>query len=246
MFINFALLFLTALIAGATAYFIPKVKEPQYKLALVFAGAYLFSITVIHILPELYANAENPTWVGIYVLVGFFIQQVLEFFTSGAEHGHIHKHSHEDRHSMGSAVLVLVALLLHSFLEGALLSHPSQSHQHEISTSLLTGIILHKAPAAFALMSILLCHTKKSTAFIFLIIFALGSPLGMLMSDYLVEHHVLSAHAFTILFAVVSGNFLHISTTIVFESSVEHSFNIRKMGVALLGALIGVGAEFYS
>jgi hypothetical protein len=29
--------------------------------------------------------------------------------------------------------------------------------------------------------------------------------------------------------ALVSGNFLHISTTIVFESSPEHHFNARKL-----------------
>jgi hypothetical protein len=42
----------------------------------------------------------------------------------------------------------------------------------------------------------------------------------------------------------VSGNFLHISTTIVFESSPEHHFNARKLTVAILGALVAVGVEY--
>jgi zinc and cadmium transporter len=41
----------------------------------------------------------------------------------------------------------------------------------------------------------------------------------------------------------VSGNFLHISTTIVFESSLDHKFNARKMGVAVVAAALAVVAE---
>lgn len=246
MTIYFALLFFAALLAGLLALALPDLQKKSYKLVLVFAGSYLFAITIIHILPELYAGAQDPVMIGVYVLAGFFLQQILEYFTSGAEHGHIHHHEHDDRHSMSSAVLLLVALLIHSFLEGSLLAHPSDNHAHHESFSLLTGIILHKAPAAFALMSILLCHTKKSTAIVFLIIFALGSPIGMIVGDYYVENQMLSSAAFSVLFAVVSGNFLHISTTIVFESSLDHSFNAKKLGIAISGALIAVLAEFYA
>jgi len=245
MSLYFIILFLAAMVFGLISLALPKVNQKAYKLVLIFGGSYLFAITIIHILPELYSTAANPIAIGAYVLGGFFLQQVLEYFTSGAEHGHVHKPSDEHGHSMSSAILLLVALLLHSFLEGSLLAHPSDNHAHHESVSLLMGIVLHKAPAAFALMSILLCHTKKSTAIIFLVIFALGSPIGMLVGDYYVENQILSTKVFTILFAVVSGNFLHISTTIVFEGSSDHSFNARRLGVALLGALIAIGAEFY-
>lgn len=244
MTLYFLILFFVALIAGLAAFTLPAAKGNYYKLALVFAGSYLFSITILHILPELYATAENPTLIGAFVLGGFFLQQILEYFTEGAEHGHIHTHHDHHNHSLASGVLVLVALLIHSFMEGALLAHPSQSHPHHESWSLLTGIILHKAPAAFALMSILLCNMGKKTAVVFLIIFALGSPLGLFIGDFYVENSVAASGVFTVLFGIVSGNFLHISTTIVFESSVDHSFNLRKISVAMLGALIALLAEF--
>jgi hypothetical protein len=48
-----------------------------------------------------------------------------------------------------------------------------------------------------------------------------------------------------LLYALVSGNFLHISTTIVFESSPEHHFNARKLTVAILGALVAVAVEYF-
>ncbi|MTI20270.1 zinc permease [Fulvivirga sp. RKSG066] len=245
MIVYFAVLFFTALLSGLAAMFVPGVRGKSYKLVLVFAGAYLFAVTIIHILPEIYSTASDPSLIGAYVIGGFFLQQILEYFSSGAEHGHIHKHGDKHNHSFVSTLLLLVALLIHAFLEGALLAHPSDSHAHHESTSLLTGIVLHKAPAAFALISILLCHLSRGKAFIFLLIFALGSPLGMYIGDYYVENDILSSQAFAILFAVVSGNFLHISTTIVFESSENHGFNAKKLAVALAGAAIAVVTELW-
>lgn len=245
MLIYFTLLFLAAFFSGLLAFFIPGFKDKQYKLLLIFAGSYLFAITVIHILPELFSSARDPMHIGMYVLLGFFLQQFLEYFTSGAEHGHLHNATDNHTHSASSAILLLVALLIHSFLEGSLLAHPSTNHEHHESLSLLAGIVLHKAPAAFALMSILLCHLKRPTALVFLFIFSLGSPLGMYIGDYYVENNILSQGSFAMLFAIVSGNFLHISTTIVFETSSDHSFNARKLAAALLGAAMAVVAELY-
>lgn len=245
MLFNLLVLFFVALLAGLSALLIPEIKDKKYKLVLVFAGAYLFAVTIIHILPELFGRATDPTKIGLFILVGFFLQQVLEYFTAGVEHGHVHKHNEKHEHKASSAILVLLGLSVHSFLEGSLLAHPSTIHEHHDSNSLLFGILLHKAPAAFALMSILMCQLeKKKLAIIFLVLFSLASPLGLLIGDYYVANHMLSADAFTILFAIVSGNFLHISTTIVFESSVDHHFNAKKLGVGILGSLVAISAEY--
>ena len=244
MFINILVLFSIALVAGLVAIYVPKINGGNYKLLLVFAGSYLFSITIIHIFPELYSQSLNPGLIGICVLIGFFIQQGLEFLSSGVEHGHIHVHEKNHQHKESSAILVLVALCVHAFLEGGLLAHPRTITHHHDSNTLLWGIVLHKAPEAFALMSVLLCEVKtKARAIFFLLIFALASPVGLFLSDYLLANEWMSSQAFTILFAIVSGNFLHISTTIVFESSADHKFNSRKMGVALLATSIAIIAE---
>ena len=92
------ILFLTALIAGAVAFYVPILNTGTYKLWLVFAGSYLFSITIIHIFPELYTQRLDPGIVGICVLIGFFLQQALEFLSSGVEHGHIHVHEKNHQH----------------------------------------------------------------------------------------------------------------------------------------------------
>lgn len=246
MLSSLLILFLSALLSGLLVFVIPDLDKKNYKLALVFAGSYLFSITIIHIMPELFSQAENPTTIGLYVLLGFFLQQILEYFTAGAEHGHVHQHKGEHSHGITSAITVLAAMIIHALLEGSLLAHPSVIHAHHDSMGLLFGIVLHKAPAAFALMSIIVCQLQqKKLAIIFLILFAIASPIGMLVGDFYVENNALAHETFTILFAVVSGNFLHISTTIVFESSANHHFNAKKLGVAILGAILAVGAEYW-
>ncbi len=244
MLTDILILFFVAFGAGGLAFYFPKISNGNYKLALVFAGSYLFSITIIHILPELFHQDAQPGFVGMFVLVGFFLQQGLEFLSTGVEHGHIHVYDAGHHHRASSAMLVLFALGVHALLEGGLLAHPRTVEHHHDSSTLLWGILLHKAPEAFALMSVLLCELKsKKTALAYLILFAAASPAGLYLSDFLLAREAMSARAFTFLFALVSGNFLHISTTIVFESSLDHKFNGRKMGVAVAAASVAIVAE---
>lgn len=57
MTLKLIVLFFTPLVSGLFIFLVPKGKNPNYKMVLVFAGAYLFAITVIHILPELYRQS---------------------------------------------------------------------------------------------------------------------------------------------------------------------------------------------
>jgi zinc transporter ZupT len=126
------------------------------------------------------------------------------------------------------------------------LSHPSDSHHHNDVKALLFGIILHKMPAAFALMTVLLYElNRRNKAIVYLAIFCLASPVGLLTSHFFNQNNLISESSFTILYAVVCGNFLHISTTIFFESSPEHKFNAKKLGITIFGAFVAVLAEYF-
>src|SRR4051812_46691241 len=134
-------LFSIALSAGLLAFYIPKYNAKNYKLLLVFAGSYLFSITILHILPDLFHRDVNVEFIGIFILAGFFLQQMLEYLSSGVEHGHIHIHTQNDKHPESSSLLVLVALFIHAFLEGGLLANSQSPGQ---PSTLFWGIALHK------------------------------------------------------------------------------------------------------
>jgi hypothetical protein len=129
-------------------------------------------------------------------------------------------------------------------LEGAMLAQPVAGHVYNVN-AVLVGIVLHRTPAAFALMTVLsvqLGSIKKALPY--LLGFSLAAPLGLLLSSYLSSNDLITSNGLIYLYALVCGNFLHISTTIVFESSPEHRFNAVKLVVALLGAFVAVGVEY--
>ncbi|MFT6866155.1 MAG: zinc transporter ZupT [Cyclobacteriaceae bacterium] len=214
-------------------------KPETIRNPLIFAGSFLFSITIIHILPEVYSFGMNPMEIGLYVLIGFFLQQFLEYFSSGIEHGHLHKGHDLTETSKWS---IVIALIVHSLLEGSLLTHDSPFHEKNESYSVLAGILLHKVPAAFALMTTLKTGQKfTKSQWIILILFSVASPIGLLLSGYILD---LSHNVLIILFAVVAGSFLHISTTIFVESSPNHHFGLKKILISLLGAGIAIMSEY--
>jgi zinc transporter ZupT len=250
MLLKLSVLFFTPLLAGLLIFFFNGLRTTTFKLILVFAGGYLFAITVVHILPELYLTGSETGLIGLFVLAGFFLQQLLEYYTSGIEHGHLHSHHRHDgpEHSHPgtvSALVLLVALCVHAFLEGAMLAGPADGGVSRDVNAILLGIALHRAPAAFALMTVLSSQLhSKSRAVPYLVSFSLAAPIGLIVSTEFVDAAVLSERGLVFLYALVSGNFLHISTTIVFESSPDHRFNARKLAVAITGALLAVVVEY--
>lgn len=251
MTLQLIVLFFTPLLAGLMVYLVPSARANNFKLLLVFAGSYLFAITVTHILPGLYRQNMEVELIGVFVLAGFFLQQLLEYFTSGVEHGHIHTHDHEKDHHHShthqtvSALVLLSALCVHAFLEGGMLAQPATMGLGYDVNAVLLGIALHRAPAAFALMTVLTAqlHSKRKSL-PYLIGFSIAAPIGLLINSYFIESNVMSDTSLIYLYALVCGNFLHISTTIVFESSPEHRFHAKKLAVAVLGALVAVAVEY--
>ncbi len=225
----------STLLGGLSINIFPGLQK-NLRLPLIFGGSYLFAITIIHIIPELFSISPDPSSIGLYVLIGFFLQQFLEYFSSGVEHGHVH-----ENHAVTPTgrFSIISALIVHSFLEGTLLTHESPFHERHESYSLLLGIVLHKMPAAFALMATM--HGLGKKAYYLLILFSLASPLGLFLSDYV----ILSEQTLLIVFAIVCGSFLHISTTIFVEASPEHHFGLNKILISISGALIAILVEYF-
>ena len=229
---KFAVLFFCAFLGGSAIFLVKSDKSKLLKLILSFSGAYLFAITVLHLIPDAYSGPDKGE-IGIFILIGFLLQVLLEQFSEGVEHGHIHKHHDGNVFPFG----IMISLCLHAFLEGM----PLAKDQHN---ELIFGISLHHIPAAFALASILVQnHFKKGSVVMYLIIFALMAPLGFYFSIGLSNGSIGGIDAyFNKIMGIVIGIFLHISTTILFESSADHKINTRKMIAVLLGigvALIG-------
>ena len=137
--------------------------------------------------------------------------------------------------------LALIGLCIHAFLEGMPLGNHVHHHHHHTHDALLTGIALHKIPVSIVLLSMFIQSGMKTYAYALLFLFAIMSPLGAFISNYI--SHL--GQFYNEIMAIVVGVFLHISTTILFESSEGHHFNTQKMvtiilgtGIALLGMVI--------
>jgi zinc and cadmium transporter len=232
---KFLVLFFCAFFGGLAIFMVKNDKSQLLKLILSFSGAYLFAITVLHLIPEAYSGADKGE-IGIFILIGFLLQIFLEQFSEGVEHGHIHKH--HDGHVFPWGIMI--SLCLHGFLEGMPLAKDQNNE-------LIFGIALHHIPAAFALASILVQNHFKTKGVVFYIsIFAIMAPAGYYFSLSLSNGSIGGMEPyFNKVMGIVIGIFLHISTTILFESSADHKINKRKLLAVLMGigvALIG----FYS
>jgi zinc and cadmium transporter len=225
------LLFITIILSGSSVFAFKKVNPGFLKLLLSFSGAFLFALTVMHLIPEVYQSGDKN--IGIFIFIGFFIQIILEFFSEGVEHGHIHIHKNQNA---AFPYGVMIGLCLHSYLEGMPLVQ--RFADEGTQQSLLTGIILHHIPVAIALATMLIqSGLNRSSVLFYILLFALMAPMGAFTGNYLYEGVFHEAPLFfDRVMAVVIGIFLHISTTILFESYEEHRFNFLKLFIILLGA----------
>ena len=208
------------LLSFVFVYFAKPKNKTGIKLLLAFSGSFLLALTIFELFPEVYSHTNSKT-VGIFIMLGILIQIFLEFFSKGAEHGHVHM----DTSNQKFPWLLLISLSIHSFLEGFPIA---------ADTSIIYGILIHKIPIAIILSIFLLeSSLKKSEAFFFILLFSLMTPLGGFITHYyddILEYHEQIT-------AIVIGVFLHISTVILFESSEGHSFNLRKLLVIVLGVI---------
>jgi zinc and cadmium transporter len=228
------ILFLAPFTGGLIALKSGYKNERTLKIFLAFAGGYIFSTTILHVLPEIFHDGNEHT--AIIVLAGFFFQIFISRFSDGAEHGHLHNHHHD--HSMALPIGLFISMCIHAFTEGLPLGIMSGSKAH-VNQSMSIGIAMHELPAAFALMSILQSeHIKKNTVWILLFVYASMAPLGLTLSYTLSSY--LPEFIFTRLLAFVAGIFLYVSTTILFENSDNHQFNGRKLMAVLAGVAMAL------
>ncbi len=225
------LLLLSTIVLGGASVFLFKLYEPRHvKLLNAFTGAYLLCLTLLHLLPELYHSPkgiqpQDDLHIGVLILGGFFTQIALDMISLGVEHGHAH-------HLPGRMPFGVVAgLCLHALVEASALGNARTHYDPASRRLLLWSIMLHNYPVSIALLGMLL-HSgmKRGSALALLGLFAAMAPLGMSIG----AHTALAAHTRELM-AFVIGIFMHISTTILFESSDIHRFNLAKLGAIVVG-----------
>lgn len=217
---NYLLPLLSVLLGYFVALFLKPKSKTNLKLLLAFSGSFLLSLTVMHILPEVYESKNHN--IGLFIMSGILFQIILEFFSKGAEHGHVHGHSKMYQIPW----LLFTSLCIHAFLEGFPVSHHND---------LAIGIAIHHLPIAIILTTFFVnASLDKKAIFFFMITFAVMTPLGTVVSDFIPQLN----DYYTEITAIVIGILFHISSTIIFESSEGHKFNIAKVSMIVIGIVL--------
>jgi zinc transporter ZupT len=249
-FWGIVLLMTTIWASGAIVLFLEERNGKKLiKNLLAFSGGFLVSIAFLHFIPELYHDHGASSFnMGIWIMVGFLVQLILEYFSGGIEHGHTHSFK-------GNVPMALfISLSIHAIIEGIPMDaefhnaiHDAHNHAHDHShhhhhsghgQSLLWGVILHNIPVAIALTTLLLSNGwKKRKTFLILFLFSLMTPIGLAIGHF--NPNLINEQVARIILAIVVGMFLHISTTIIFESTESHKFNLIKLMMIVSGAVLG-------
>jgi zinc transporter ZupT len=217
---NYLLPLLSVLLGYFIALFLKPKSKTNLKLLLAFSGSFLLSLTVMHLLPEVYESKNHD--IGLFIMLGILFQIILEFFSKGAEHGHVHGHAKMYQIPW----LLFISLCIHAFLEGF-----PVSHHHDLAI----GISIHHLPIAIILTTFFINASLNKTAIaLFMVTFAVMTPLGTVVSDFIPQLN----DYYTEITAVVIGILFHISSTIIFESSEGHKFNIAKVSMIVIGILL--------
>ncbi len=215
---NYLILVLTVLASYGLVLLTKPRKQTNIKLLLAFSGAFLLALTFFELVPEVYGEG-NPKTNTLFILIGVLLQLFLEFFSKGAEHGHMHWQLDKNQFP----TILFISLSLHALIEGIPISGEN---------GILYGILVHKIPVAI-ILSMFLVNSKlnRGLAVTFILLFALMTPLGSYLAS---ETTIISTYK-TQMVALVVGVFLHISTVILFESAKGHSFDLKKLLVVILG-----------
>ena len=250
-------IFLTATLLGGWAFVLLGQRGlDNLSLILSFGGSFIIGMCFLHLVPESFAASSHA---GVWVLLGFLIQGLLEYLSKGIEHGHFHTHDH-GAHCEGQFQwnrlpwAALGSLALHAALESMPVMDHSHHAHHEghvhgplaldmIDWGLVTGLVLHKVPVAMVLMAMMIeQHVPKRTAWIVLMGFGLSPLVGMLTFEAL--FHTMPADLAAVfpawMQALVVGILLHIGTTVLFEAGDGHAFNRKKFMATGVGVAVSL------
>ena len=252
------LLFIVTLIGGSAPLWLKGINDKRTNYLLAFSGSFLLSITLLHLLPETFEERGHAA--GLFVLVGFFIQLLIQRITHGVEHGHAHventdlghqhHHPHDHHHHQPGhlhaipLVSIILGLSLHAFMEGLPLGFNYRMEATE--SSLYLAVAAHKLPEAMLLTSLVLTVKGRTKAFWVLFIFALITPLASLLASYFSVRYFVMSELVKWVIPIVAGAFIHISTTIFFESGTrQHMLTWQKTIAIMLGVGIGLTTLFF-
>jgi zinc transporter ZupT len=227
------LLFIITLAGGSIPLLFKGLNDKRMHLLLAFSGSFLLSITFMHLLPETFGELGSNA--GLYLLIGFFLQLLLQRITHGLEHGHVHTHTNDHGHTHVPLFSILLGISIHAIMEGLPLGFNYRMHATE--PSLYMAVAVHKLPEAMLIASLVSSTQSKQKAFITLVLFSLVTPFAGILAYQLGIGYSTMSRLVMVLIPIVAGAFIHIATTIFFESGTKHHMLTWQKVIAIVGGM---------
>lgn len=202
---------------------------------MLFSGAFLLTVTLTGILPHAVEDSNSFIW--LFVGLGYVLQMLMDVFTKGAEHGHIHGNEKI------KVAPLFIALFIHAFLEGMPLAFLIKKDITLINYFI--GLAMHEVPAAF-ILAYLLKRNLSNRLIMWLLIglYSFAIPLGYLMGSSIKKFSFYTDSFKNYILAICSGILLHIATTVISENFKHHSFNKKKWLAFSLGLIVALISLF--
>ncbi|CAF0810422.1 unnamed protein product [Adineta steineri] len=185
--------------------------------------------------------------IGVTLILGFVFMLIVDNFSSRL----FHHHGSQVIDSSGSVVITkpkatwtaTLGLVVHAAADGIALGAASATSRFNVELIVFMAIMLHKAPAAFGLVSFLMSDgVDRKRIRRHLLIFSLAAPLMAIFTFVLLKSRVREAYSvdstgIAMLFS--AGTFLFVATVHVLPEVQSHYEDRQFRAIELLILIIG-------
>jgi len=168
---------------------------------IALGSGFILAASIFDMIPKTLEIAPRAV---VYIMLGFFIIHIFEHVFSS--HFHFGEEVHKDEIQKSTAWSILLALTIHSFLDGVSVS-AGLSINFLLGITIFTAVILHKMTDGFTITSVMLASGReKAGALAASLIISFSTLAG---SFWAAIYTVYSP----VLLALSAGAFLYLSAT---------------------------------
>jgi zinc and cadmium transporter len=230
---------LISLVGALTLLARPEVLRKSVFILVSLAVGALLGDAFIHIIPEAFAEANNPLQVSLLLIAGMLLFFVLEKVLHW--HHHTKEHAEEHPHAMGK--MVLVGDGVHNFIDGVIIAG-SYMISTEVGLATTLAVVLHEIPQEVGNFGVLIhAGYSKAKALWLNLISALTAILGAMTAILL--GNAIQEFALWLL-PLTAGGFIYIALSDLIpelQKDVQTSRGVVQfisiiLGVAAMAALL--------
>lgn len=200
---------------------------------IAFSGGVMLGVLFIMLMPEAFhetIEAEFDFKTACYmVMAGFVLLFVIDFLVK--KYLGFDEHDEDEHAHSITSLSAFSGLAIHSFFDGLALAAAFTAGE-SIGLLVLVGLCLHKTVVAFSLASTMIMGENPRTAWTYLIVFALVSPLATVIS-----YAFLNSGEFAYTgpaLCLSAGIFMFVTTCDILPEAFHHRNNDAKQLLFLL------------